>query len=52
MIFLAKCDRCGAVGVFIVLERIPEGTTGLEEELEHAPLFHARCTVCEEEWVE
>jgi len=49
---MAKCDRCGATGVFIVLARVPEGTFGLEEELEHTPLYHARCTVCEEEWVE
>jgi len=39
---MAKCDRCGAVGQFIVLARVPD-----EPEL-----YHARCTVCEEEWVE
>lgn len=44
---MATCARCNASGVFIVLARVPEGTLNSDEIL-----YHARCTVCEEEWVE
>jgi DNA-directed RNA polymerase subunit M/transcription elongation factor TFIIS len=39
---MAKCARCGSTGTFIVLARVPD----------EPMLYHARCTVCEEEWVE
>ena len=39
---MVKCNRCLADGEQIVLARVPD-----EPEL-----YHARCLICEEEWVE
>jgi hypothetical protein len=39
---MASCARCGSTGPYVILNRLPDDPE----------LYHARCTVCEEEWVE